>query len=491
MVQIGESGLTPSISSAQGKTGSKEVASRRSAREFAAPLLLIFLPLILLWLDPNWIISKLMRDPWIYFGYYLDLPGHLRQFPDQYYGARLSFLLPGFLIHKLLPTLAANHILHLTTYYVSIFSMYFAVERTVGRRAALLATVALGTQPYFVEAAGRDYADGFGIMFFLLGLAAVSQARRVHRPGLMLALAGAASTALVAANLFYVVLVPPLLFEYLSWPSQETLVSRVKSLGWYLLGWSTMLLVLCLCSRSMGGRLWFLSPSIQYVLQGGGLRNPGGLNVLTMLLWRGNLALPMLTLLGLGGAFSAARQAPTAGERAGGVSYVYYLIYLLLVFMIYDWNKCVIFYNYFYSSLTIPFCLLALTPAFSRLAQNLDQDQFAILVAIQSVTGVVSCAAPAIGLVGNDLYDRFGFGPLVLAAPGAIVGAMILWERKPGMTCACAFVLCAGLSQYLSRPLVECEVDLPNSNQLRQARFLRTPSHGCVARSDRWHEPDA
>jgi hypothetical protein len=100
----------------------------------------------------------------------LVLPGHLVHFPELYYGSRLSFLLPGYALHRFLPPVTANHVLHLCSYGVSVISMYLLVGWTVAPRAGLLAAIALGTHSHFVDAAGRDYADGFGIMYFLLGL---------------------------------------------------------------------------------------------------------------------------------------------------------------------------------------------------------------------------------------------------------------------------------------------------------------------------------
>src|SRR5947209_9263945 len=88
--------------------------SPQGARRRAADVLtLAALPLLLLLVNPSWLSSALFLDPYLYFGYYLDLPGHLSAFPDHYISSRLPALLPGWAAHSLLPTAAANAVLHL------------------------------------------------------------------------------------------------------------------------------------------------------------------------------------------------------------------------------------------------------------------------------------------------------------------------------------------------------------------------------------------
>src|SRR5204863_4567664 len=129
----------------------------------AGVLTLAALPLLLLLVNPSWLSSALFLDPYIYFGYYLDLPGHLNAFPDHYVSTRLPALLPGWVVHSLLPTAAANAVLHLGLYYLAVFSLYGALAPVAGRRAALLGAVVLGGSPFFLGAVGCDYVDGHAI----------------------------------------------------------------------------------------------------------------------------------------------------------------------------------------------------------------------------------------------------------------------------------------------------------------------------------------
>ena len=133
-------------------------------------LILLVLPWVSLAIDPNWIYSRLLRDFWIYYGYFRNFPDHLSWFHEQYFSSRLSVILPGALAYQLFPPLIANAILHLGLYYVCVLSLYLALCRSCDRASSLVAAIALGANPAFLEAVGRDYVDGFGMANFLVGL---------------------------------------------------------------------------------------------------------------------------------------------------------------------------------------------------------------------------------------------------------------------------------------------------------------------------------
>src|SRR3954471_16415815 len=125
-------------------------------------LVLLALPFALLGLDSRWIWGGPGRDEWIYYGYFRFARLHLAEFGDRYYSSRLPVILPGYLTRHLLPPLAANLVLHLGLYWLAAGSFYLAARAFFGRRAALLSTLILGSQPFFLGALGWNYVDGFG-----------------------------------------------------------------------------------------------------------------------------------------------------------------------------------------------------------------------------------------------------------------------------------------------------------------------------------------
>jgi hypothetical protein len=126
----------------------------RGYRLFHAGLLLL-LPLVLLVANPNvWINpgGNSDTDPWVYTGFFFSLPEHLARFGGTDYGSRLSWILPGFIAHRVLPPLAANYALHLTFLYVLLFVTYRLLANGVNRSAAMLGTLLLGWNPVIQDA---------------------------------------------------------------------------------------------------------------------------------------------------------------------------------------------------------------------------------------------------------------------------------------------------------------------------------------------------
>jgi hypothetical protein len=201
-----------------GETGGSPAAARRPLRSTAAgyALLLALLPLAQTALRPRWLFDGPGADPWIYYGYFRFARIYLHEAWAEYYSSRLSVILPGFLAHRALPPLAANAALHLALYACAVGAFFLAARAYAGRRGALLAAVVLGSQPFFLNAVGSNYVDGFGMTYFLPALAALAGAAAGH-PGakLLLAAAGACAVAIVSANLFYTIYLPLLAAHFL------------------------------------------------------------------------------------------------------------------------------------------------------------------------------------------------------------------------------------------------------------------------------------
>ena len=148
-------GATPALTDRRLDAGvaSQQVEERSGRRWLRDPGLVVLavLPLVLLTVDSDWIFSGPHRDAWIYYGYFRNAVFYLRQFQEVYYSSRLAVILPGFLLHHLLPPLMANLVLHLALYWAAVLSFYLVVKKTFGVRVALLTGLALGCHPYLLK----------------------------------------------------------------------------------------------------------------------------------------------------------------------------------------------------------------------------------------------------------------------------------------------------------------------------------------------------
>jgi hypothetical protein len=239
-----------------------------------ACLLLALIPLGVAAVHPDSAFSPLFHDSWLYHGYFLDLPGHLRAFGNLYYSSRLSMTLPGWLAYKALPPVWANHALHLGVYLMGAVSLYFVLRRTAGARAALLAALLLGGHHFFQLAAASDYCDGYAMGYFLLACASCTQAAHSDRWRAWLFLAGVAAAALVAVNLMLGLLVLPLAAHHVL----ANRAGRRQPLDtggfWVGAGAGCLLGGLSLFSTLLGGPFWFLAPSFDFGQQAVQHANP-------------------------------------------------------------------------------------------------------------------------------------------------------------------------------------------------------------------------
>lgn len=231
--------------------------------------LLLLLPVLLAWANSSWLYNSPSDiDPWVYFGYFLHfIEFKSTMFPDLYYGSRLPWILPGYLIHRLFDVGAAKYVLHFLFYYGATFSMYGLLKRAVGRRSALLGTIVFGTHAAFLSSIGWDYVDGAGITYNLVGLACIARASAGGRRWLWLMLGGMAGAAMVYTNLFLVVFLPFQLALYIfltaTGINRRLFNAMADLLLWFGCGAALVSVVLGVINYRLDGNVWFYATSIR------------------------------------------------------------------------------------------------------------------------------------------------------------------------------------------------------------------------------------
>lgn len=253
----------------QGTTAAQAASGWRRADP--AWLVLALLPWLLAAADSRWLYNPLRSiDPWVYFGYSLDYPRYVTDlFPGLYYGTRLSWILPGYLLYSLFDVVLARYLLHFGLYYLAVFSLYGLLRRAVGPRSALLGAVLFGAHSYFLRAIGWDYIDGPGLTYNLLGVACLIRAAESRRAWFWLMLCGMAGAAMFYCNIFLVVFLPLLPAFYLyqnhrgfTW---HTARMALGFLLWFGLGALLVSGLLEIVNYSVTGSAWFYSQSFQFV----------------------------------------------------------------------------------------------------------------------------------------------------------------------------------------------------------------------------------
>ncbi len=172
-------------------------------------LAIVLLPFILLAINDNWIFSEpILIDRWVYSGFHLHLPQFLQTFGETYYASRLPWTVIGWLLHSAFDDKLALYVLHFSVFYFAVFSLYAAIRTLFANTmAACAAAVLLGTNSYFLVAAGWDYVDGPSMACSLAAIAAMASAAVRPRWRLATFMWGVAACAMVSMYLLLVLFV--------------------------------------------------------------------------------------------------------------------------------------------------------------------------------------------------------------------------------------------------------------------------------------------
>jgi hypothetical protein len=425
-----------------------------------AVLMLTALPFLLLAIDNNWIFSDLYNDPWIYFGYFLNLPEHLKTFDDAYFGDRLTVLIPGYLFHRLLPDLWAHVLLHLVLYEITILSTYLTLRLTVGIRGALYASMAMGTNFYVLKALGWDYVDGFGMAYLAATILFLILARKSRWRGLFMALAGASGVSTLISNPGYVDFLMPIGILIIHDWSDRPLRRVSRDLAFLTLGAVVLLSVLELCFYEITGKFCTFQAT-RLILSASTFANNSSKYESSLWGWHACwLAVP--AAMGVGGFIlltgnilrgSRSNQDPETGECCFSAI----LLATIVVCTLSDlFTASANLQLFFYSSLFLPSAFLTLGALSARLWRSLTPKQYICVIMLSFVLFLTA------GLLEGHIPPLvpIALAPIVAAViPGVLSVFLAIHGRGPAA--AVAFSLLLGLSQVVASQSFRLELCLP------------------------------
>ena len=177
-------------------------------------LVILFLfPLVQVFINSNWIFNPVkalpiapFQDTWFYNGNFFYFFDYVNEglASTHYFVERLPLNIPGYYLYHLLSPLKANYILHLAYYYIAVFSLYAILRSLLNKRSALIASLAMGSYPWFLRAVGWDYVDGTGIAYYSLSMALMVAASKQRHWRPFSFGAGIATACLIYTNLFWI-----------------------------------------------------------------------------------------------------------------------------------------------------------------------------------------------------------------------------------------------------------------------------------------------
>lgn len=376
---------TPGISSAQ-TSAAGTIWYRRL--DFAL-LPILALPLLILLVDDTWLFSYSATpgppgcvgcehgyiDPWIYFGYFLDLGQHLRTFRTGYFGGRLPWILPGFLSYRFFPPIVAAQVLHVVFDWAALISLYLILKNTVGWRPALISALLMGCYSYFLWAIGWDYVNGAAITYILATLCVLTYAAKAREPRRWLFASGAVFGVAIYSQLFLLTFAPlfALYYRFARDHSEHTPHphrSHVRPFAYGFIALTALFLVFNIVSRA--APLFFIIPSLsraaRFVGQGNRWFDPVShwIRSAAWLLFPAVILFGALLLL-------ARRESPKNPEASFRHFWQLYFVLTAVLMLLWEIEGQPILQVSYYTSYIIPAMFLAagaqLAPALGRLSR--------------------------------------------------------------------------------------------------------------------------
>ena len=403
-------------------------------RTWIYAVLVLLMPCLVLWHRDNALYTPpYYADPWFYLGYFRNLVEFKRDlFYGFYYGSRLSWVLPGFLLHSVVSPLVANSILHLAVQSIATLSLFHILRITAGIRSAFIATLVFSVQPWLWVATGWDYPDGAGIAYCLLAMALFTQSAVRPASKWVLVGAGAALAGMVYSHIFLGTFAPLLLLYYLAlaWSSQRTpLLESARSLFlWAGAGFAIVTASLCAINYFLDGRLWFYGPSVARAI------SMAKDFQFTRAMWV-NHALVAWLWPGVGGCITAivllissVKSAPRFRNPAG----LFFSAQLLLAvaYMLYLQSRgTTVLGHYPYASYLLPFVFLVTGASFWPAAGTMSFRTFALICSFAAATFAALWYNPHSPLLpATPAAQKF---TIVLSA-SALALALLLRRRTAG-----------------------------------------------------------
>ncbi len=145
--------------------------------------------------------TPLLVDSWIYSSYQWDFHRQIAEFGPTYYASRLSWILPGVVLHHFFDPATANIVYKLLTSAVTAMACGGLVYRAKGLAGGLLTVGVAVLAPAMIKALQADYVDIPVLMYAVLALACIARAANSRRWAAWIFLAGVAFSAMTVANL--------------------------------------------------------------------------------------------------------------------------------------------------------------------------------------------------------------------------------------------------------------------------------------------------
>lgn len=179
------------------------MSSKRLLHEHANIVTIALIPALYLAINPSFGQNQAGDwDTWFYFGLAKSFWHHLgSDFPNDYYETRLPYIIPAALIFAIPSDRIASLILSYLVYCICAFSLFYVLSRQVSKPTALLTTIIMAGDIFFMRTVGWQYVDSAVLAYGSLTFAALTAASQSRHRYAFVALSGFLFASMVIVHL--------------------------------------------------------------------------------------------------------------------------------------------------------------------------------------------------------------------------------------------------------------------------------------------------
>jgi hypothetical protein len=244
---------------------------------FGVFLALCFLVAVQIVTYANYLFATLGVDTFIYSGFLASLPQHLQNFPNTYYGARLPWILPGYLLTRIFGTFLGLVLLNILFSLALGLFAYLWFYFLFGFRYGLLLGVLMICIPEVAYQATWNYVSLPCSTYTLASLAfteaSLQSSKTRFQRSCLLCLAGGAIACAIMTNLVIVLFLPALAAYYFVRSRGISIQEVVADVGGAFAGILGTTLIYCLIYFKLTGAFNIFGPALRYI-NGKGDVNP-------------------------------------------------------------------------------------------------------------------------------------------------------------------------------------------------------------------------
>lgn len=409
--------------------------------------MILGLPWLILRFDSTWLFGYAATpsgfiDPWVYFGFFLDLTQHIRTFKGAYFTTRLTWIVPGAIVYHLFSPIVGTYVLHLAVFYAASISLYLILKITLSQRAAVLASLLMAFHSYFLWSVGWSYVDGAGDAYLLMTICALTFASRSVNAKWWLLAAGAFAALTVYCQLFLIVFSPVVLGYYHFASRQPGSVRSTRPWKPFAWGFAAVTVVFGAFNTAVNGRFLFFINSLGTAAKLVVNHNPYRDSTYGWLSQASWLVLPSIAFVGacLCLAWNKGRKSVPNLELLLFWQRFYVLSFATMVF----WQLVgqPVLQLSTYTSYLLPGAFLALGAQLAIVTASMKRAEFLLLCACVAFVSLTEFALPP-GWVAPSVLQRYSIlFPCVFGALGVcLINRQVRYTRVLSVVLLCGGVV--------------------------------------------------